>query len=86
MEEIEEMFTDWTHIKPWHTKRGESRLDRLMDEAREKRYSVDDVNKRVGSVGHDAHVERTEPGEAKVEIEQVKAQAEGHRREDSSIV
>ena len=69
------MFADWSKIPPWKTKRGGSRLDRLVDEAREKRYSVEDVQKRTGSVGHDVHVESANSDEEKAAIEQVKAQA-----------
>lgn len=54
---------------------GDSRLDRLVDEARDKRYSVEDVQKRTGSVGHDVHVESASHDEEKAAIEQVKAQA-----------
>ena len=50
LEEIEILFSpEGPH--PWKTKFGESRLDRLVEEARNKRYSVDDVNAgRVASI------------------------------------
>ncbi|KAK5439497.1 hypothetical protein LTR34_000465 [Exophiala xenobiotica] len=75
LEEIEEMFADWSKIPPWKTKMGDSRLDRLVEEARERRYSVEDVQKRTGSIGHDVHVESASHDEEKAAIEQVKAQA-----------
>jgi RNA:NAD 2'-phosphotransferase (TPT1/KptA family) len=69
------MFADWSKIPPWKTKMGDSRLDRLVEEARERRYSVEDVQKRTGSIGHDVHVESASHDEEKAAIEQVKAQA-----------
>ena len=48
LEEIEEMFSRGGP-RPWQTKPGHSRLDRLVEEAREKHYTVQDV--RTGSIG-----------------------------------
>jgi len=50
LEEIEILFSP-DGPRPWQTKFGDSRLDGLVAEARNKRYSVDDVNAgRVGSI------------------------------------
>ena len=51
LEEIEEMFAPGgPHA--WQTKVGHSKLDRLIEEARQKAYSVQDViERRAGSVG-----------------------------------
>lgn len=50
LEEIEEMFSH-DGPRPWHTKPGGSRLDKLVEEAREKKYTVEDVqSQRVGSI------------------------------------
>ena len=55
LEEIEEMFqTGGPHA--WQTRKGHSKLDALIEEARQKRYSVHDINEgkaeaaRSGSV------------------------------------
>ncbi len=43
----------------WNTKPGESRLDALVEQAREKQYTVDDVNAdRVGSIAHSTGAEK----------------------------
>jgi hypothetical protein len=58
LEEIEEMFSP-TGPRPWHTKPGESKLDALVDEAREKHYTIEDIlhrnlgSKVVESVSHE---------------------------------
>lgn len=75
MEEIEELFQDWSKIPPWKTTVGQSRLDRLVDQARERQFSVGDVQKRTGSLGHEVHVETANMDEEKAAIEQVKHQA-----------
>lgn len=75
MEEIEELFQDWSKIPPWKTTIGHSRLDRLVDQARERHFSVEDVQKRTGSLGHEVHVESANIDEEKAAIEQVKHQA-----------
>ena len=37
--------------RPWHTKPGGSRLDALIEQAREKQYNIDDVvAQRVSSI------------------------------------
>lgn len=69
LEEIEEMFSH-SGPKPWHTKPGGSRLDRLVDVAREKHYTVEDVKQKSGSIDHGAHVEVSE---GKAVEEEVKA-------------
>jgi hypothetical protein len=57
LEEIEEMFAPGGP-KAWKTKRGESRLDALLENAVAKRITIDDVGKGAGgSVEHQAHVE-----------------------------
>ncbi|KAJ9647634.1 hypothetical protein H2204_000264 [Knufia peltigerae] len=75
LEEIEELFQDWSKIPPWKTTVGQSRLDRLVDQARERQFSVGDVQKRTGSLGHEVHVETANMDEEKAAIEQVKHQA-----------
>ena len=42
IEEVEEMFSKGGP-KPWHTKPGQSKLDTLIEEAREKNLHVGDV-------------------------------------------
>jgi hypothetical protein len=42
LEEIEEMFAPGGP-KAWKTKRGESRLDALLEDAVDKRITIDDV-------------------------------------------
>jgi hypothetical protein len=54
LEEIEEMFAPGGP-KAWKTKRGESRLDALLEDAVANQLTIDDVGK--GSVEHQAHVE-----------------------------
>ncbi len=57
LEEIEEMFaTGGPHA--WKTKPGDSRLDRLVETAKERRYSVGDLKRdmKAGSIGG-GHVE-----------------------------
>lgn len=50
LEEIEEMFSP-SGPRPWHTKPGGSRLDRLVEEARQKHYTLEDVKAdRIGSI------------------------------------
>lgn len=50
LEEIEIMFSP-SGPRPWHTKPGESRLDDIFAQAREKQHTVDGVNNgRAGSV------------------------------------
>ncbi|EXJ74297.1 uncharacterized protein A1O5_02593 [Cladophialophora psammophila CBS 110553] len=58
LEEIEEMFSHGGP-KPWHTKPGQSRLDRMVETAREKHYTVEDVKRdlRAGSIDHGGHIE-----------------------------
>lgn len=56
LEEIEVMFSPGGP-KPWHTKPGDSRLDRLVDEAREKHYTVEDIRQKSISTDHGSHVE-----------------------------
>ena len=53
LEEIEELFAPGA-IKPWKTKPGNSKLDALVDEARAKHYTVDDV------MQHKIHHEHSE--------------------------
>lgn len=37
--------------RPWHTKPGESRLDAMVEQARAKHYTVEDVKEhRTGSI------------------------------------
>jgi len=74
LEEIEEMFSPGGP-KPWHTKPGGSRLDGLVETAREKRYTVEDIRRKSGSVDQGYHVEAAEGGEQAV-MERMKAQAE----------
>jgi len=46
--------------RPWHTKPGESRLDKLVEQAREKLYTVDDINAgRAGSIAASTGAEKT---------------------------
>jgi len=85
LEEIEEMFSNGGP-KPWHTKPGQSRLDRLVDDAREKNYSVEEIRRKSQSVDHGVHVEQASAGEEKLAIEEVKAQAEQRMNGDSSHV
>ncbi|KAL2418077.1 High-affinity glucose transporter [Exophiala dermatitidis] len=56
LEEIEEMFSP-RGPKPWHTHPGGSRLDALVDVAREKHYTVEDVRPKSVSGETDTHVE-----------------------------
>ncbi|KAK5086777.1 hypothetical protein LTS08_007190 [Lithohypha guttulata] len=50
LEEIEDMFAPGGP-NAWHTRPGESRLDRLVEEARNRRYTVDDVQgHQAGSI------------------------------------
>lgn len=60
LEEIEEMFAHGGP-KPWQTRRGESRLDALLEDAKNNHLTIDDVNKdgakRAASVTHSVHVE-----------------------------
>jgi hypothetical protein len=65
LEEIEEMFAPGGP-KAWKTKRGESRLDALLEDAVANRLTIDHVGKGAvdenkkraeGSVSHQAHVE-----------------------------
>ena len=50
LEEIEILFSP-AGPRPWHTKPGGSRLDVLVNEAREKQYTLEDVqNRRTNSV------------------------------------
>jgi hypothetical protein len=56
LEEIEEMFAPGGP-KAWKTKRGESRLDALLEDAVDKRITIDDVGKGVGGGERQAHVE-----------------------------
>lgn len=65
LEEIEEMFSP-SGPHPWHTKPGDSRLDHLVEQARERHYSVDDLKHdlNTGSI-HGGHVEVAgEPAQA----------------------
>lgn len=66
LEEIEEMFAPGGP-KAWKTKRGESRLDALLEDAVANRLTIDHVGKGAvdgkrseGSVSHQAHVEDVE--------------------------
>jgi MFS family permease len=45
LEEIEEMFSPGGP-KPWNTKPGQSKLDTLVNEAREKHYTMEDILRR----------------------------------------
>lgn len=61
LEEVEEMFAHGGP-RPWQTKRGESRLDALVEDAKNNNLTIDDVNKdgtkRAASLTHSAvHVE-----------------------------
>lgn len=42
IEEVEELFSD-NGPKPWHTKPGHSKLDSLIEQAREKNLHVKDI-------------------------------------------
>jgi len=59
IEEIEEIFSHGGP-RPWQTKPGESRLDRLVDVAREKHYTVDSFRQKTGSIDDGTHVEVAE--------------------------
>ena len=63
LEEIEEMFAPGGP-KAWKTKRGESRLDALLEDAVANHLTIEDVGKGAGvgkrveaNVRHQAHVE-----------------------------
>ncbi|EXJ65467.1 hypothetical protein A1O7_01808 [Cladophialophora yegresii CBS 114405] len=58
LEEIEFLFSK-EGPKPWNTRPGESRLDRLIDEAREKRITVEEVQNKRTSTDRALHVEVT---------------------------
>ncbi|EXJ92753.1 hypothetical protein A1O3_01305 [Capronia epimyces CBS 606.96] len=66
LEEIEEMFSP-TGPKPWHTKPGQSRLDRLVDVAREKQYTVEDIRQKSVSAQQGTHVEIAEDNEKAIQ-------------------
>lgn len=57
LEEVEELFGD-NGPKPWHTKPGQSKLDSLIAEAREKHLHVKDV----AGATHTENVNSTEAG------------------------
>lgn len=54
---MEDLFSD-NGPKPWHTKPGQSKLDGLIEEARERHLHVKDV---VGAT-HMENVDSTEAG------------------------
>jgi hypothetical protein len=56
LEEIEVMFSH-DGPKPWHTKPGHSRLDALVEQAREKHSTMNDIVRKSRSVDHGSHVE-----------------------------
>ena len=57
LEEIEEMFSP-NGPKAWNTKRGHSKLDDLVAQAREKRHTVHDINEqRQASTAGKGHPE-----------------------------
>lgn len=58
IEEVEELFSD-NGPKPWHTKPGQSKLDNLIEEAREKNLHVKDIAEAT----HKEHVEGAAAGQ-----------------------
>ncbi|CAD0110633.1 unnamed protein product [Aureobasidium uvarum] len=51
LEEVELLFSG--NVKAWHTKPGHSKLDEMIDEARDNRFTMSEKHK----FGHDEHVE-----------------------------
>jgi hypothetical protein len=65
LEEIEFLFSK-EGPRPWHTKPGGSRLDRLVEQAREKHITVDDVvAHRVQSLDPQVHGQASDAGAEK---------------------
>jgi hypothetical protein len=59
---VEEMFSK-NGPKPWHTEHGHSKLDHLIEEAREKGLHAKDVGIKTETV---ENVEKTKAAEADV--------------------
>lgn len=68
LEEVEEMFAHGGP-RPWQTRRGESRLDALLEDAKNHHLTIEDVGaKRGGSVAReDVPVEEARDEKAREE-------------------
>jgi hypothetical protein len=63
LEEIEEMFNKGGP-RPWKTRKGESKLDALIEQVREKHLTVSDVMGGRAYGGHGHVHDEAEKGEA----------------------